>query len=415
MKIPAIRAKIGDWTYYITTLTFQQISENVEKIDDEIYSSDLLKDLLQRSITDNYIKIKEYIVKQEEMFFNSLVLAVYDDYPDWISIEMKYDDEEHYDMGLLNFPGNHKIIPVDGQHRVEGIKAALEQNQDLAGNKIGAIFIGHKDDEEGKQRTRRLFTTLNRYAKPVSTKDIIALDEDDVVAIATRSLVEDLDHPLFSNKRIIYNQQKAIPDTNKTAFTSIISLYQCNVEIFKQYQKENDLKPRSYKDYLRFRPTDERIENFQDHLINYWDNLTNSFEIIEAYNHSTLDEIPQLNIRNRENGGNLLFRPVGIEPFVQATTIIKNKSNQEYEEIIEHFSNVDFTLNQIPWKSIVWNDLEKTMIMGSKTMVKLLLLYMFGDDYLTDNQLSKLKEKYASKLNRDDEVETILDEVPRLI
>lgn len=415
MKIPAIRAKIGDWTYYITTLTFQQISENVEKIDDEIYSSELLKDLLQRSITDNYIKIKEYIVKQEEMFFNSLVLAVYDDYPDWISIEMKYDDEEHYDMGLLNFPGNHKIIPVDGQHRVEGIKAALKQNQDLKQNKIGAIFIGHKDDEEGKQRTRRLFTTLNRYAKPVSTKDIIALDEDDIVAITTRTLIEDLDHPLFSDKRIIFSQQKGIPDTNKIAFTSIITLYQCNVEVFKQYHKENNLKPSSYKDYLRFRKTDERIDHFKNYLLDFWNAFIKSIDIIDNYTDSTIDEIPQLDIRNRENGGNLLFRPVGIEPFVQATTIIRNKSKLEYEQIFENFSNVDFTLNQTPWKSIVWNDLEKTMIMGSKTMVKLLLLYIFGDAYLTDNQLSKLKEKYASKLNRDDELGTILDEVPRII
>lgn len=414
MKIPAIRSRIGDWTYYITTLTFEQVGNNVEKIDDEIYSSELLKDLLQRSITDNYLKIKEYIIKQDEMFFNSLVLAVYDDYPDWISIEMEYDGEEHYDMGFLNFPGDHKIIPVDGQHRVEGIKAAIDENPELSENKIAAIFIGHEDNKEGKQRTRRLFTTLNRYAKPVSTKDIIALDEDDIVAITTRKLVEDLDHPLFSDKRIIYNQQKAIPDSNKTAFTSIIALYQCNVEIFKQYHKENNLKPSSYKDYLRFRPTDERINHFQDHLLNYWNTLIDSIDIVQEYSKSDIDEIPQLNIRNREDGGNLLFRPVGIEPFVQATTLIKKKGNLEYEDILNNFSEIDFTLNQIPWKSIVWNDLEKTMIMGSKTAVKSLLLYMFGDDYLTQNQLGKLKEKYASKLNREDEVDTILNEIPRV-
>ena len=48
-------------------------------------------------------------------------------------------------------------------------------------------------------------------------------------------------------------------------------------------------------------------------------------------------------------------------------------------------------------------------------MVKLILLYMYGDNYLTDNQLSKLKEKYASKLNREDELDTIIDEIPRII
>src|SRR5690625_370684 len=283
MKIPALRAKIGTWNYYVTTLTFEQVSENIEKIDDEIYSSDLLRDLLQRSITDNFLSIKDYILKQNEMFFNSLVLAVYDDYPNWIGIEMSYNNQEHYDMGLLDFPGSHKIIPVDGQHRVEGIKSALDENPELAQNEIGAIFIGHQDTEEGKERTGRLFTTLNRYAKPVSTKDVIALDEDDVVAIVTRDLLEDLKHPLFEGKRVIYSKQKAIPESNKTAFASIISLYQCNVKLFKQYHKDENLKPKSYKDYLRFRPPDERIADFQNYCIEFWNSVVNQFPILQTY------------------------------------------------------------------------------------------------------------------------------------
>src|SRR5699024_5656182 len=112
-----------------------------------------------------------------------------------------YDNIETYQMGLLDFPGNHKIFPVDGQHRVEGIKAALLEKPELKDQKIAVIFIGHKNDEAGKQRTRRLFTTLNRYAKPVLLDDIIALDEDDVVAITTRFLLEEYD--LFTGKRVV--------------------------------------------------------------------------------------------------------------------------------------------------------------------------------------------------------------------
>ena len=35
-------------------------------------------------------------------------------------------DDEYFDLGFLDFPGNEKIFPIDGQHRVEGIKAALK-------------------------------------------------------------------------------------------------------------------------------------------------------------------------------------------------------------------------------------------------------------------------------------------------
>lgn len=414
MKIPAIRGNIGDWTYYISSLTFEQVSEYVEEIDDEIYESDKLNDLLQRSLTENFESIKKYILEQEEMFFNSLVLAVYDDYPDWIEVEFTYDEEEYYQMGLLEFPGDHIIIPVDGQHRVEGIKAALDEDPTLSDNKIGAIFIAHQATREGKKRTRRLFSTLNRYAKPVSTKDIIALDEDDVVAITTRRLLEDVEHPLLVGDRILYSKTKSVPVSNKKALTSIISLYQCNKEIFKTYHSENNLKPDTYGEYLRFRPEDDTIQDFLSTCKNIWDLLAENFQFLEEYVEMDIENNPAQELRNSENGGNLLFRPVGIEPFFQALKIIKDKSDLDYEEIITRFSNIDFSINEIPWRSVVWNDIEKTMIMGSKTLVKYLLIYMFNEEILTAHKLDSLRDKYAAKLNREGDIENILEDVPQL-
>ena len=134
---------MGDWTYYVTTLTFNQVDQYVSRIDNELHKSASLKELIQRSITENFISIKEYILNQPELFFNALVLAVYDDYPNWREIEFNYGDIETYSMGILEFPGDHKIFPVDGQHRVEGIKSALKVNANLGSQKVTAIFIGH--------------------------------------------------------------------------------------------------------------------------------------------------------------------------------------------------------------------------------------------------------------------------------
>ncbi|KSV18847.1 hypothetical protein DA01_08810, partial [Dehalococcoides mccartyi] len=167
----------------------------------ELHKSKLLREMLQRSITDNYKQIATYISQQEERFFNSLVLAVYDGDPQWHEVRLNYGDgEEYYDIGLLELTGKEKIFPIDGQHRVEGIKKALKENNGFKDEQIPVIFIGHKNDESGMQRARRLFSTLNRYAKPVSKRDIITLDEDDAVAIASRELIEN--NPLFGNDRI---------------------------------------------------------------------------------------------------------------------------------------------------------------------------------------------------------------------
>lgn len=398
---------MGDWTYYTTILTFEQVDKFVSKIDDQIHNSESLKDLIQRSITNNYISIKDYIINQKEMFFNSLVLAVYDDYPNWKQIEYSFSDDSFYQMGLLEFPSSHKIFPVDGQHRVEGIKEALKADPSLKYQQITAIFIGHKNDSEGKQRTRRLFTTLNRYAKPVKLDDIIALDEDDIVAILTRKFLEEYD--LFTGKRVVYAKQKAIPTNNKNAITSIITLYYANYELFKAYRTEMYGKKPSNKnitELLKFRPNDGEINNFEGYLLTFWDAFKNNLTAINRYLRETNNFSEEF--RNR-NGGNLLFRPIGLLPFVKACIQIKQTTNCDFEQILGNMDNLCFDIAQKPWRFVVWDPVANKMIMNSSTITQLLIIYLYDEKILNENELTKLKQGYASKISYEDEIENVLD------
>lgn len=411
MKIPAIRGVMGGHTFYITTLTFQQVNDYISKVDDELHSSDSLKNLIQRSITNNYKSIKEYILNQPEMFFNSLVLAVYNNYPTWQEVELSYDNDEHFNMGILSFSGQHKIFPVDGQHRVEGIKAALETNPNLSSNQIGAIFIGHQNDEEGMQKTRRVFTTLNRYAKRVSDRDIIALDEDDCVAIVTRELVENYD--LFKQKRVVDSLNKAIPSNNKDAITSIITLYQCNIELCKLFYKNKFGRTPSkskFNEYLKFRPEENELQEFRDYILGHWNSFSRKMDSIVEY--KSLDSRPAENYRS-DNGGNLLFRPVGILPFIKAVAFIKSMTALNYDSIYQRFNDLNLELNSVPWKKILWNDLEHKMIMNSSTLTKLMLIYLYDSQYLNESEIEKLKLGYATKLNIEDpvEIENVLNNI----
>lgn len=410
MKIPALKAKIGNWDYYVTTLTFEQVSTFVSKIDEHLHKSESLKDLIQRSITNNYLSIKEYIVNQPEVFFNSLVLAVYDDYPNWQEIEFKYEDGETYQMGLLEFPGSHKIFPVDGQHRVEGIKEALKERPDLKDQRIAAIFIGHKNDELGKQRTRRLFTTLNRYAKPVSLDDIIALDEDDTVAIVTRYLLEEYD--LFTDKRVIYAKQKAIPTNNKEALTSIITLYQANIELFNVfYENKFDKKPtkKRVQEYLKFRPSNEEIEEFKAFSILYWDAFKNNLSFISEYLDLSINAAAPY--RNNETGGNLLFRPVGFLPFLKASITIYKREGKAFSEIFNQFNNINFNIDSKPWHYVVWNPIEKKMLMNASSLTYLFFIYLYDSELLQENEMKKLKEGYASKISYEGNLDRVLETI----
>ncbi len=403
MKIPALRAKMGDWTYYVTTLSFEQVKNHISKVDNELHTSASLRELIQRNLTNNYLSIKNYILNQQELFFNSLVLAVYDEYPDWKEIDIKYDNEETFQMGILEFPGKFKIFPVDGQHRVEGIKAALAVNPSLSSTKISAIFIGHKNDGNGMKRTRRLFSTLNRYAKPVTMDDIIALDEDDSIAIVTRNLLEE--NILFNEKKVTKSKNKAISNDDKFAFTSIITLYDCNWELLKLYRRNlKQIEPESARDkvpleeYLKFRPEDRYLFEFEELCKQFWTDVLNEFSFLNSFSNDKSDN-PAIQYRNNTNGGNLLFRPVGLYPFVQATIEINKRSGKSFKNIFREFSKLDLTLNNKPWKQVMWNDFEKIMIMNNQGLTKLLLIFKFDPTLLKNVERSVIKNKYAAAIN----------------
>ena len=74
-----------------------------------------------------------------------------------------------------------------GKHRLIGIKEAVDEDPELGEDELSIIFITHRTEE--KERSRRLFTTLNKNAVRVSKGEIIALDEDDTIAITVRDLV----------------------------------------------------------------------------------------------------------------------------------------------------------------------------------------------------------------------------------
>jgi len=411
INLPALRCKVGTWTYFVSSFTYKQVKTYVKKIDKELHTSKSLQDQIQRSITENYLSIKEYIVHQEEHFFNSLVLAVYDGDPEWIEVELNYKEKDYFNLGFLSLNGEEKIFPVDGQHRVEGIRAALDSGEASELDTIPIILIGHKNNQEGRIKTRRLFSTLNRYAKPVTLGDIIALDEDDTVAIITRYLVEH--HDLFSGDRTVMAKQKAMPENDRTALTSLVTLYQCNVALVKSfYESKKKVKPtkKQFDEFLKFRPKQEELTFYQKSVVDFWDSFTLNISVVEAYM-SSEDNDPAKEFRNNSLGGNMLFRPVGLLPFVEACILIKKKTRKYFDTVLAKLNLIEMNINQKPWLQVLWNDREHKMIMGSHEIVKLMIVYIISPSLLSAKDLKKLRDGYASRINFEGDASIVLEEI----
>ena len=401
LNIPAIRGILGDIVYYTSSFTFKQIAERVKKIDQELHTSTSLKDQLQRSLTKNYESITDYILSQKEHFFNALVLAVYDGDPVWNEIEVGFKGEDYYNMGFLRLNGEEKIFPVDGQHRVEGIKDAIKKSPELEDETIAVILIGHHKDKEGMEKTRRIFSTLNRYAKPVSTGDIIALDEDDTVAIVTRNMLESF--PLFMNENISDEKKtKAIVEKDTKSFTSLIKLYETNKIVYKYYTSFRDNTKRIHSSteidkFLKFRPKQEDIDDFEKYLTEFWELFINSFEGMKEYVAST-EKDAAAKYRNRENGGLLYFRPVALPQLVTAILETCFRSKVTLSDSMSAYSQLEMCISKAPWVKVLWDAESRTMIMKNKTLVRPLLMFMYDRSVLNAKELENLRIRYAKVL-----------------
>ena len=412
MNIPAIRGIIGNTIYYSANFTFQQINELVErKVGDEIYKSTTLKDRLQRSLTDNTGKIKQYILDRDDRFFNALVLAVYDGEPQWTEIRFELNENEFSNVGILHFNGQEKIFPVDGQHRVEGIKQAIKSNPALVSETISVILIGHSTSDAGMKKSRRIFSTLNRYAKPVKLGDIIALDEDDTVAIATRELLET--HVLFTGDRIKATNTKSIPKNDKSSFTSLITLYECNLELFQIFHFKKLVGSSRLKDFLKSRPEEGIISGFIEFLSHFWTLMIETFPEIREF----INGDPQTaaeKYRDPIDGGNILFRPVALLQMTKAISYLYNENNRLNErEILSSFSKLDRTVSKEPWSKIIWDPASKRMIVNNQILLKYLFVYIFNPDYLKEKDKSELYNRYA--LIKNIPHDQIKDEIDKYI
>ena len=418
INIPAIRGNIGNIVYYTSVFTFQQIVERVKKIDDELHTSKSLRDQLQRNLTENYKSIKDYILNHNDRFFNALVLAVYDGEPIWNAIEVDFKDDTYHTMGFLQLNGEEKIFPVDGQHRVEGIKAALKARPELKDETIAVIFIGHQKSPAGMEKTRRIFTTLNRYAKPVKLGDIIALDEDDIVAITTRELLES--YPLFMGNKISNaKNSKAIPDTDYNAFTTLMSLYECHLTLYKYFKQHHDRKSKPYssteiKESLKLRPNQSSLNAFKSFVIDFWNIFCANYDGMREFKDSQADNAASP-YRNKQ-GGLIYFRPIGIESLIHALLLTAQRTPEKpLANIVTEYATLKYNLAETPWKGVFWRQNNQTMIMGNNPLAVLLLMYMYNPDLLTEKEMERLKKRYADALQLEniEDVDAKLEELRR--
>ncbi len=398
---------MGDWVYYPTLMKLKDIAERV-KIAEEIYQSKTLSEMVQQEIKRKRGKeIKDYLLKHEQRFFNSLIVAVHEGDPSWYDIthiesNSPYDSEDIPEdvvagIGILSLNGEEELFTLDGQHRLIGIKEAVAEAPHLGEDELSIIFIAHRTDMDGMERTRSLFTTLNKNAVPVSKGEIVALDEDDTMAITVRRLVTE--NPMFMEDRILNNATDNIPRSNQTCLTTIGNLYDLLSILFTKIyviSKKKTFGDRE-DELTKVRQPNHILDEHYLNACDYFKRLTNSFLPVQEFV-STSDYSTVVKKYRHPDGGSVLFRPIGLKILIEIIAELVEK--YPLPKCFRMISKLPTDLTQTPYNGVIWHPTQKKMLMKGKTLVKNLLLYMlnnFGGD------VDKLREDYAKALGIETE------------
>ena len=80
---PALRGIFGDWVYYCCLMSMKDVVARLSYAED-IRKSKGLSDMIQRHLKQGRGReIAAYLIREEQRFFNSLVVAIYGGDPAW--------------------------------------------------------------------------------------------------------------------------------------------------------------------------------------------------------------------------------------------------------------------------------------------------------------------------------------------
>jgi DNA sulfur modification protein DndB len=391
LTLPALRGVMGQWVYYSCLISLEEISKRVS-FADVIHKSKQLSGMIQRTLqSTRSVQIANYIKNQPERFFNSLVVATYGGQPNWHAIksikstnassELNGVSEDVLEsVGFLTFRGDEKLFAIDGQHRLAGIKKAVVDG--LPENhidEVSVIFVAHKVTKQGLERTRRLFTTLNKTARPVSKGDIIALDEDDVMAICVRRLIEETD--FFSEKEIAFVATNNMPSKNMESITTIGNLYDLLTILFTE--SEGTLKAKKV-DLQRSRPNEDVLNSYFELAKKYITLLDENFSEVRSFLKAS-DPSLIVSKHRGSHGGKITFRPIGLD--ILTRVIAKLTKSVPLEDAVKIASKLPRDLADAPFSGLMWNPSTQTISNANNVTLREILMYMVGASKLSDSTL----------------------------
>lgn len=421
-SFPAIKGKMGSTVFYQALIRADDLAANVHAaMDFEEFQGSLAHEQMQRKLNEARVEkeIVPYLTNHPDRFFGSLIVLAYKprlfEFRSLAELGLSQPRHAAYrkpvsSLGVLEISGG-KLFALDGQHRLHALRTVTDRTttttkhlripirgpfrHDVAKDQLSVIFI----EFETKQKARRIFNKVNRYAKPTSASTNILTSEDDGYAIISRVLMGFDEPDTFLSEIpsplawIVEGPQPAVEMEKDTlsgtnpAFSTVRAIYNmvreiCNASGLKTLEEGK----------VVIRPSNEELRAAYERCAEWWGALTENFK---PFGVDAVDVPSFADRRKAEDGWSLAYRPVSQEALVQGLMVAHVATRLSAEVLTRRLNEMPLRLGRHPWVNILVGTNGK-MITKNRALAVLLVAWYLVGTKIGAHKVAELERGFAA-------------------
>lgn len=395
--------------YYLMSLKASELvnlvkePKNMPGWDDE-----KIEEIYQRKI--NYARVRNQIApylanNKDSRFFGSLIVAAFnfDDTVEFtplndisaVSVSKLRPDEKEAGskIGMLTLHGGVMMAPLDGQHRLKALEFAMlgkdqagrdipgiSVDPDLANEDISVILLPYQPES-----ARRIFTSVNRYARRPTASETYVTDDDDLFAVLARRVTNEV----IGGRLVKYTQPTLRPKDGE--FTTLSIVHACCKAIV-----EHSFSPKMVDEAKRQDFSTEIAKACGQAVLNVWNRLLAE---IEVFRDATGDRSEQGDARRIEiRRNNLLGKPVPQECLVSAfLALTEGTTKMPWKDACENLNALPWEMTEQNvggvWQRVLWSGgTDGKIITKNRLISSRIVTYMAGEILTSDGEEALLKD-----------------------
>lgn len=404
----AIKGKLGSTEYYVITMKAGEVVSNIRIPKDIEGWDDLdIEQRYQREINDTRVKnfIAPYLANDEDRFFGSLLVTMQNS--DDIVFEPLTDVATKLPVayktpasgaGFLTLTGAETMFPIDGQHRLRALKYAID-GKDSSGKDIPNLHASSDLAQEdiviilfkfNTETSRKIFTKVNKYAKPTTKAQNLITDDDDVVAVITRKIANEvLDARMVNFKNNTLNNRSV-------EFTTLATLYECVGSIIDAIHGKVDRTTRLDKQKEKLYST------------NAIDEFTALVENIEHFKTILTHTDEEGDDRRKELRAQILLaKPIVQLCLIKAFMQIKSGKTEDgrtpsNDEIFKGLNSINWSVEESAWQKILMNGQKIMAGKGTINLATNFIVHFSG--FMSGDDQKNLLEQYRGAFLEEEQL-----------